>query len=359
MKHLNPGNCRTCGRALAAGQRFCAHCGAERPAQLGPDGLAWEADVSLLTNPLILRQLATVLGLAGLLLFGLLALLFAVEDEWEQIPMALMMTLVGVGATALLLVLVMLLFFGNRFRARFAVNEAGVVFESVDRRAIVGSRLAVLLGMLRGAPSVAGAGLAATAGGREAHSWRRIVRAGYHPRWYGITLHNRWRTVAFLACTPGNYEQVAAFVRQKVSASSAEARASEPSPLPRLLARSALVVLAALPVFLLPHPFDLDLLLPLIMLCFALATVWLVPLFGWVVMAVALWIAGEILLIALRTRESVFPWHDTYRTYEILETGDWLALALAAAGLAYLAASGWRAARGHAPSALSADEMED
>jgi hypothetical protein len=57
-------------------------------------------------------------------------------------------------------------------------------------------------------------------------------------------LHDAWRSVALLACTPGNYEQVATYVRRTVATQ--EARC----PLPRLLGRSVLAVLAAVPVWL-------------------------------------------------------------------------------------------------------------
>jgi len=327
---------------------------ATRAGALAQGRLSWEADVGLLTNPLLLRQFGTLLAVTGLVMFGLLSLLFAVQGEWESIPMALLATLVGVGVLALLMLVVVLLFFGNRFRARFAVSETGVSFETVDRRAKAANRLAALLGVLGGSSSTAGAGMIGLSRESEAYGWRGIAVATYYPRSHSIALRNRWRMVAFLACTPGNYDQVAAFVRQHL----ADRAAAGPSPLPRLLGRTLLVIVASLPVFLLPYPFELDLLLPLIMLCFALATVWLVHLFGWVVIATALLIAAQIVLIALGTRESMFAWRGAYRTYEILDTSDWLALALAAVGLVYLVVSSWRAARGRVPSALSQDYAE-
>jgi len=67
-------------------------------------------------------------------------------------------------------------------------------------------------------------------------------------------------------------------------------------PLGRALVRTALVVLAMAPVFALAsYPAELDLLLPLIALKFALATVWLVPLSGWV------GIGGSVLLAVQMT----------------------------------------------------------
>jgi len=45
------------------------------------------------------------------------------------------------------------------------------------------------------------------------------------------------------------------------------------NPLRKMLLRTLLVVLAMVPVFALPYPFELDLFIPLLMLLFALATV--------------------------------------------------------------------------------------
>ncbi len=331
---------------------------AKRSASGAPHELVWEADAGLLTNPVMWEQWGTLLGGTALLMFLLLSFLMAVQGEWDAIPKVLGITLLGVGILALLLLFVVLVIFRNRFRVRFSLNEKGVWFETVDTCARAGGRLAALLGALGGHPIMAGAGLAGMSREREFASWRGIISAHYYPRGHSIGLRNRWRTVLFLACTPENYEQVAAFVRRRVAAAAATRTAPPRNPLPRLLARSALVVLAALPVFLLPYPFELDLLIPLIMLCFALATVWLLPIFGWVVIACAAWLVVEVVVIGLEVKESIFASIGTYRNFEILSTADWVALLLAAVGLAILVIYAWRAARGHIPSALSEDVAE-
>jgi hypothetical protein len=370
MGQLESAVCQACGQALPLDGRFCTHCGVERvaatqapdqetpPQGMAPGDLTWEIDVGLLTNPTLLRQFALVVVGAGALMALLLSFLLAVQGEWADIPMMLGISALAAGGLGLLMVLVILLFFRNRFRVRFTVGDKGVLFETADRRALAGNRLAMVLGVLGNSPTTAGAGLSAMAREDEFTGWGAITEARYHPAWRGITLRNRWRTVAFVACTPENYDQVAALVRRHVVQAAMGSAAVGPNPLPRLLGRSLLVVLAALPVFLLSYPFELDLLMPLIMLCFALATVWLIPFFGWVVIVAALWIAAEILLIGLGVRESIFAWRGSYRTYEILDGGDWFALALAAAGLAYLILFSWQAARGRIPSALMADEVE-
>ncbi len=78
------------------------------------------------------------------------------------------------------------------------------------------------------------------------------------------------------------------------------------------------------------------------------------PLFGWVVIGCTALLVVEIVLIGLETRQSAFMW-ETYRTFEVLGAADWFALALAFAGLAYLAWFSRQALRGKILSAFMED----
>ena len=46
--------------------------------------------------------------------------------------------------------------------------------------------------------------------------WPSVVRVVEHPRAHAIALRNTWRTTLILFCTPENYEQVAAAVRDRL-----------------------------------------------------------------------------------------------------------------------------------------------
>jgi hypothetical protein len=105
------------------------------------------------------------------------------------------------------------------------------------------------------------------------------------------------------------------------------------SPLPGLLLRSALVVLATLPLFWLPDNLEVGPLAPAIVLCFALATVWLVPLLGWVVIAALAYIAGAGLLNGFVLMLSLF---GEGLVNPVLTGNDWAELAAAASGAGYL-----------------------
>jgi threonine/homoserine/homoserine lactone efflux protein len=94
------------------------------------------------------------------------------------------------------------------------------------------------------------------------------------------------------------------------------------------------VALAVAPLFVLSsYPFELDLFLPLLMMTFALATVWLIPLFGWVVIGCAAILALLITVTGLSEFDYLYGYEQA-------------AFVLAYVGLAYLVWFSWRALRG-------------
>lgn len=293
--------------------------------------LTWEQRVSLLGQPILLRSYAIALAATAIVAGGLMAFILAASGEAESIPPLLgMMGLVLLGL-ALLFLLVALVFFGNRMTQRFTLDRRGVSSEVVDRRARGAARLLILLGLLTGKMGAAGTGLIAANDRTRALLWSEVGRVRYDPRRHVVALGNSWRTVVILFCTAENYGAVAA----AVAAATLGRLERRRHPLPRLLLHTLLVGFALVPVFALPYPFELDLLLPILLLCFALATVWLIPLLAWVVVAGCGWLLVELAMIALETRQSQFG-SGSYRVWEVLDGSDWTALGLAGLGIAYL-----------------------
>jgi threonine/homoserine/homoserine lactone efflux protein len=102
--------------------------------------------------------------------------------------------------------------------------------------------------------------------------------------------------------------------------------------------------------------FGLDLFVTLLILCFALATLWLIPLFGWVVLAGLGWTCIELFLRLTEERHSyIFPGR-TVRTLDVLTDNDVALFLLATAGAAYLTWLSVRALRGRLMSMLARDQ---
>jgi hypothetical protein len=170
-------------------------------------------------------------------------------------------------------------------------------------------------------------------------------------------LRNRWRTVVVLYCTAENYEAVAELVRVHLAAVPAASRPKAGSPIPALLGWTAGVIAASFPAFVLPYPFTLDLLMPMVMLAFAVAAVWLIPLFGYVVMFCAAYLVFEVVAIGTTARRNQFT-GSVYSGFETLDGGEWVALGSFAVGIAFLVWFGIRAVRGRVPTALATDMAE-
>lgn len=306
--------------------------------------LSWETEIPLVTNPLIVRQLLLVSAGAGLLMAFLLTFILATTGEFDQIPIMLLISAAAAVVLGILLFLVALIAFGNHIRVSFTVDNEGVLWKTVDRRARAGNRLALIAGLLGGSPQTAGAGLLGTSRETEAVRWDELAGFTVAPRHRMITLRGTWRPLMMVVCLPENFDRVTAYVNDRVAppTHSAKLPALRSRPLIRGLLHTGLVALAAAPVFAMAsYPFNLDLLLPLIWFTFALATVWLIPLFGWVVIACSVLLGLQIAWIGAAE-------------FAYLDGIEQVTFFLAFAGLTMMFALAWRALRGKVMSPLMA-----
>ena len=113
-----------------------------------------------------------------------------------------------------LMILISLIFFGNRYPTRFTLTEKGVSWAGLSRTGRKASRLAVLLGALGGKPGVAGAGLLAASSNEGSLPWKSVRRVKIYPSPRVITIMNSWRVVIRLYCSPDNFQAVAEDVRR-------------------------------------------------------------------------------------------------------------------------------------------------
>ena len=297
-----------------------------------PTNLTWEADVHLITHPLMLTNFVKLFVLAGAIMAALLCFMMAITGQMDNIVLMLELVGICVGVVMALCLLVALAVFRNRMHMRFRVDDTSAEVELHDSRAKIASKLVLAGGLLMGKPGLAGAGLIATANTQQRAVWSAIERARYHPACRAITLSNGWRTVITLFCTPENYSAVAATVHNALAAQPPRARRR--NPLPMLLLRTVLVVAACLPLFFLPF-LDEDAMLPaLLTLTLGLTTVWLIPVAAWAVLGCLGWLAVLEAMALNEVHTSIFG--ETNRNYEILGGDEQAALVFAALGAAYL-----------------------
>jgi hypothetical protein len=319
------------------------------------DGHAWDAEIRLLNNRDIMASLIKVVCLAVIIPGCLMSFIFAMHGEWKTIPQAwLMLAAIGVGI-GLMMMLVMLVFFRNRVSVRYTVSSEGILFESIDRKVRAANRLAVVAGVLTGRPGSTGAGLSAISQETQKMGWDGAFRAHFDDDARTITLSNRWRRLMIVQCLPGNYAEVSAFVRERMARHRTASRVPARSPLPRFFAWTLAVTTACGPLFALADALKLPMLLPILTLCFALATLWLIPLFAYVNLGCAVLIVGSVIFDAFSQETSFFSPHNTYARWTVYNDNDWALMIVSGVGLAFLVWISLRAARGKFRSLLIAD----
>jgi hypothetical protein len=318
--------------------------------------IVWEVGIPLITNGLILKTWAKALGATYLVVMTLMAVLFVSTHQAKSLPTLAWIFAAVCAAIFAAGLLVMLLVFGNRYRARFAITEKGIHYESLDRRASRLARAGAILGAAAGSPQTAGAGLLAMSQETMSLAWKGAFNAVYAPRQHTVRLRNRWRDLLHVTCTPDNYEAVSARIEREMERHGTRERLmSQRSPLPGALARTAGVILACLPLFALVDVTSLHLLIPLTVLLFALTTVWFVPLFGWVVLCLEGYVLLHLSVALFSERKYTLISTYTFRNVEVLDAGEWVAVVGSLAGLVYLAWISARYLRGRTRSVLMQD----
>jgi anti-sigma regulatory factor (Ser/Thr protein kinase) len=101
-------------------------------------------------------------------------------------------------------------------RVRYTIDNDGILWEIIDKRAKIGTRLTIAVGILSGSLKATGAGMTAASRQAEYVGWKKLSGVVYDTRRRMITLRNRRRTVMLVVCLPDNYDQVVAITKKKV-----------------------------------------------------------------------------------------------------------------------------------------------
>jgi hypothetical protein len=317
--------------------------------------ISWEVEVPLLASRDMIGSTFAVFALSVLIAGSLVGLMLAAQGEWDAIlPVFAVLGLIG-GALFGVGLLAMALVFRGKMRFRFTVSDELVGSELIDTTARAVNRLTIVAGLLAGRPGAVGTGLIATSGEVTSLGWDGGFRATYDPRRRTITLRNGWRRLLVVYCTEQNYVAVSAFVGARIAARGTDRRVPARSPLPRMLAWTALAVIASLLTFPLADAYNVSLFLLFVMLSFAVAMIWLISLFGYVVLGCIAAVIASVIADAMSLRESYFSPGETYRHLSVFSEDDWVTIGIAGLGLVVLGTLAWRAIRGRLPSMLERD----
>ena len=322
------------------------------------ENLTWEVNFPLLTNPHIVKAWIKAMGVTYLFCMLILGPVFIGTGEMESLPMLALIFLGMISGMILVGFLIMLVIFGNRSHAKFALSEKGVSYESVDNKARFISRMAVVAGGLMGNPTTAGAGLLSMSKERVSLNWEAIFEAGYDEHHHTIRLRNQYRDLLHLYCTPETYGLARDIVKAKVDEKGGQkSYADVRSPLPGALWSTLLVIAACMPLYALVDIAKLHLMVPLLIMVFSLAMIWMIPLFAWVVLPLAAYIPVYLVWALLQTSTLKLVSTYSYHKYELLDGGEWIIISLAAAGLLYLSRISMKSLRGKYVPVLMRDQQ--
>lgn len=178
--------------------------------------VSWETEVPIFRHPLILKQLATAIGLP----FGLVAVvLIATAGTHNRIYALYALGLIS--ATLLLTVALVILLYGGKYAVGFVIDDIGIrcyTQKTHAKRNRALNNLTVILGLLARQPSVAGAGVLAAARQSVLVRWKRIRAIRYDDKTQTISVQGRYLETIAVFCTPANYEQIAAIIQSKTQA---------------------------------------------------------------------------------------------------------------------------------------------
>jgi hypothetical protein len=332
--------------------------------------ISWEVNTPLLTNQFIMYDLLKVWGFSTLFLVLLMAGIAVYDHNWRTL--AGMAPVVGAVSAGLLvlLILVMLVFFGNRFPMGFRLDPQRAMVVSLSGRGRWGNRLAVILGALAGKPGVAGAGLLGMAQETVGVVWDDVRRLNIHAPARVISLMDSWHVVMRLYCTPQNYAEVLNAVK-KWAAGGLKKAGQAPgakgfTPTRRLWLKSLLAAVAAFLVTALPLPAPPLLIWSLFLV--SLGAIWFLAFkrfFGIIslilVAAILFVVVEQGLEVRQTTTEGDFRRYaqsqglkvdkvpdwvlGKHRRFEHLHTQEWVQTGIAALGLAFFAWVGLAAVR--------------
>lgn len=177
------------------------------------EGPAWECRVPVLTNPFLWYDLTKVFVIVYLVCVTLMTVIFLIAGEPASVaPVARIFAFVCAGLLAASMPLAAL-WYANRVHVRYELSARGVRYQTLERKDKVANRLLIVLGLLLGRPSAAGAGLLAASRETEFTRWTDVTRVREHASLGVVSLVSGWLVVQRLHCPPEDFRRIANYVR--------------------------------------------------------------------------------------------------------------------------------------------------
>jgi hypothetical protein len=297
--------------------------------------LKWEINIPLLNNRILMRQIFLIFLITYIIISILMSVIFITQGDLKQVPTILFIFLLVCLGLYILTILIMFIVFGNRMSLRFTVNNKGVLYEMIDKRGKNITNLSIFLGILFGKPTQTGSGLIAKSREKIFINYKDIKKIDTIDNDKVILLKNEWRTLMAIYCNDENYYEVKEYINNKIEELKKDSKEEKiKNPLPKYIILSIITILMSIPIFTLPYPFEVNLFVPILILFFTLASIWLIRTLFFVTIGGSIYLIVFILLKLFEKRESVI-FNRTYFWYELISSEDIFSLILLFISLAY------------------------
>jgi len=181
--------------------------------------ITWNISIPVLKNPLLWFQLLMISMVISSFMFALLVGLNLFEQDWQQIPLSILVALIVGAGFFLVFGLIAMVFFSGGISTSYVLDEK-YIQQYTLRKENKWSKVLLILGFLSGnraAITATGAGLLAKS--REVFSvgWKDIIQVEFIPKLNEIRFKNQWRTIMQLVCPSEGYEKIQNIVNKKIS----------------------------------------------------------------------------------------------------------------------------------------------
>ena len=226
-RQVNPLNesglkrCESCSRQFPAQGRFCPSCGAPAGEAVRPtnEKMTWDIGISILSNPIILKQLAIVIGLSVFVLVLFMFFLGLVDGTLDREYFAFLgkLFLFMFLGFCVLTGLGVLLLLGNRYGYTYTIDANGIreaTQPSQYRRNTFLNTLTVILSFFARNPATMGSAVLAQSRQKQFIKWKDINKVEAEPWRKAIILKKNRSTRMVVFCHAENYAPVYAVIRK-------------------------------------------------------------------------------------------------------------------------------------------------
>jgi len=317
--------------------------------------LKWEINIPLLNNKILMRQVFLIFLITYIIISILMSIIFITQGDFKSVQTILFIFLLVCLGLYILTILIMFIVFGNRMNLRFTLNDKGVLYEMIDKRGKKLTNLSIFMGLLSKKPTTTGTGLIAKSMEEVFIDYRNVTKIEPRDNEKVILLKNEWRTLMAIYCNDENYDEVKEYINNRFEERRKDSKEERTkNPLPKYILLSLLTIIMSIPIFLLPYPFEIGSFVPILILFFTLASIWLTRLLFFVTIGASIYVIIFVIAKLFEKTESII-FNRTYFWYELISSEDIFSLILLLISLAYFIGISIYSLKGKLPSMLERD----